>query len=127
MVFSVRSTPALAVAAVAVLIMCGGFRLAPSAAAEPAGVADQVSHAAPRESRKTLIQSSRKIAARSGEAIVGVAKTAGKFVGWVVLKTIDGLFDADVDTSDPVRARKDRDLSDWVDSRDKWIREDRTR
>jgi hypothetical protein len=113
---------------VAVLaFICGGCRSTPVVAFASGRFTEQVSHETPRANHKMLIQSSRKAAARTGEAIVGVAKTAGRFVGWVFVKTIDGFFGVDVDASDPVRATRDRELDDWTESREKWVREDRSR
>ena len=126
MILHARSTPALAVAAAAGLIFCSGFQRSPSVAAEPPGAVAQATHEAPRSRGQTLLQSSRKAAARTGEAIVGVTKTAGRFVGWMVVKTITSFFDDD-DTSDPVRAHRDQELNSWIESRDKWLREERSR
>lgn len=127
MIFHGRSILAFAVAAAAGLIFCNGFQLSPSVAAEPTGAAAQVTHEAPHPRGQTLLQSSRKAAARTGEAIVGVTKTAGRFLGWVFVKTITSFFDDDDDTSDPVRAHRDQELNTWIESRDKWLREERSR
>jgi hypothetical protein len=127
MSFQLGSAPALAVAVAMGLILCSGFRPPTSAAAELAGAVEQTAHAVSRGSRKTLLQSSRKVVVRTGEAIVGVTKTAGRVIGWVFVKTIDSFFDDDVDTRDPVRAQRDEELNRWIESRDKWLREERSK
>jgi len=128
MIFHMGSAPAFAVAVAMGLLLCSGFRPPTSAAAELPGAVAQTAHAVPRGSRKTLLQSSRKVVVRTGEAIVGVTKTAGRVVGWVFMKTIDSFFDDDdVDTRDPVRAQRDEELNSWIESRDKWLREERSK
>src|SRR5690606_35264370 len=82
----------------------------------PGGSTEQVSDEMPRTNPETLIQSSRKAAARTGEAVTGVVKTAGRFVGWVVVKTMGSFFGDDVETSDPVLTSRDRELNGWTES-----------
>jgi hypothetical protein len=127
MTFHVGSTPALALAAAIGLILCSGFHLPASIAAELAGTVERTAQEVPRGGHKALLQASRKAVVRTGQAIVGVTKTAGRVVGWVFVKTISSLFDDDVDTRDPVRAQRDEELNSWIESRDKWLRQERSK
>ncbi len=123
MVFRAYGVPALALAVS--WIIGTEARLAAAAAADSVAVKEQTMDVALPDDRPNLLRSSRKVVARTGEAVMGIATTTGRFVGSVIGKIVDGIFDNDGKERDPVRASRDADLNQWTESRDKWLRQSR--